>query len=176
MDNTQKLVVQYIPLANKLAYQKKKNLPKFVDIDDLKSAAYLGLVEAASRFDPSFGVSFSTFAYPRIFGSIHDYLRDQGWMKKGDLTPVLSLDLKDDYCLKDLVEAKPENKIEECFDHITNNLDDHSKKLLRYYFIEEYSMKEVGEKIGVTESRISQLIKKYKQKIQNNIKLKELAA
>lgn len=176
MDTVQKLVVQYIPLANKLAYQKKKSLPKFVDVEDLKSAAYLGLVEAASRFNPSFGVAFSTFAYPRIFGSIHDYLRDQGWIKRGDLTPIISLDSEGDYCLGNTIQAKKETNLDECFDYITNNLDNNAKKLLRYYFIEEYSMKELGLKAGVSESRISQLIKKYKQKIQKNISLKEIAA
>jgi RNA polymerase sigma factor (sigma-70 family) len=163
------LVEQYIPLANKLAFQKKKTLPKFIDIEELRSAAYLGLVEAASRFDPEIGVTFSTFAYPRIFGAIHDYLREQGWVKRGDLTPVLSLDApcaEDEECtLKDTIEAKPEGDTEECFEVITLNLDEQAKQVLRFYFIDEYSMKEVGEKFGVSESRISQLIKHFKGRI-----------
>ncbi len=165
----QNLVVKYVPLANKLAYQKKKTLPRFVDVEDLKSAAYLGLVEAASRFDPRKGVAFSTFAYPRIFGAIHDYLREQGWIRKGDLTPVISLDCsikdKDGCYLKDTIESKNENDTEECFEVISVNLDDYSKNILRYYFIEDYSMKEVGDKIGLSESRVSQLIKNYKSEI-----------
>lgn len=179
MNITQKLVVQYIPLANKLAYQKKKTLPKFVDVEDLKSAAYLGLVEAASRFDPSFNVAFSTFAYPRIFGAIHDFLREQGWLKRGDLTPVLSLEsyMDDDKkCLKNNICSKYEGNIKDCFDHITNKLDIQAKSILRYYFIEEYSLKEVGDKIGLSESRVCQLIKKYKKNIFENIDLQEIAA
>lgn len=172
MDTMQKLVVQYVPLANKLAYQKKKSLPKFVDVEDLKSAAYLGLVEAASRFDDTLGIAFSTFAYPRIFGAIHDYLREQGWIKRGDLTPVLSLDLPSDdgenCVLKDTIEGKRLDDTEECFEVITLNLDDQAKAVLRHYFIDEYSMKEVGERFGVSESRISQLIKFYKNKIRDN--------
>jgi RNA polymerase sigma factor (sigma-70 family) len=184
MNTMQKLVVQYVPLANKLAYQRKKTLPKFVDIEDLKSAAYLGLVEAATRFDPAFGVAFSTFAYPRIFGAIHDYLREQGWFKRGDLTPVLSLDTapnEDQECsLKDTIEAKSEPDTEESFDFLTFCLEPQAKKVLRHYFIEDYSMKEVGEKIGISESRVSQLIKIYKFQIKNRLSdpeaVEELAA
>lgn len=168
------LVEQYMPLANKLAQQAKRTLPKFVDIEDLKSAAYLGLVEAGSRYNAELSVAFSTFAYPRIFGAIRDYLREQGWIRKGDLTPVLSLDLRskesEEYTLGDLIEAKPESEseTEESFEVITINLDKKAKQVLRSYFIDENSMKEVGEKFNVSESRISQLIKQYQDRIKEN--------
>lgn len=174
MNTMQKLVEQYIPLANKLAFQKKKTLPKFIDIEELKSAAYLGLVEAASRFDSELGVAFSTFAYPRIFGAIYDYLREQGWMKKR--IQMLSLDIPngDDCILKDTIEAKAQEDTEECFEAITVHLDNQAKDVLRSYFIDEYSMKEVGEKFGISESRISQLIKQYKAQIKQKWQFFEL--
>lgn len=171
MSTYHRLVEQYVPYANKLAYKKKRTLPKFVDIEELKSAAYLGLVEAASRYNPELGIEFSTFSYQRIWGAIHDYLREQGWMKRGDDTQMMSLDLPytggegEDCTLKDTIEARPENDTEECFEVITLNLDKQAKEVLRNYFIDDYSMKEVGDKFGVSESRISQLIKQYKTRI-----------
>lgn len=148
--NTQQLVEKYIPLANKLAYQKKTSLPSFIDIDEIKSAAYLGLVEAASRFDPLRG-SFSTYAYPRIMGAIQDYLRELNWCKKRQ-------PLED-------VETKPDRNCEDVFEILTMDFDTNAKAIMRHYFIDEYSMKEVGHKFGVSESRISQLIKEYKLRI-----------
>jgi DNA-directed RNA polymerase specialized sigma subunit len=47
----EKLVVDYIPLASKLAWQKSMTTPQSVTFDELKSAAYMGLVDAASKFD-----------------------------------------------------------------------------------------------------------------------------
>ncbi len=178
------LVEQYVPLANKLAYERKRNLPKFIDVEELKSAAYMGLVEAATRFDQELGVAFSTFAYPRIFGAIQDYLREQGWMKRGNKAPMLSLDStesEDSVCLKDTIQAKPQqSNAEDLFEIITLKFDDNAKSVLRHYFIDDCSMKEVGEKFGVSESRISQLIKQYKRQIcdtwSNNQVYKELAA
>ncbi len=163
------LVEQYVPLAKKLAYQKKRVLPKFIDVEDLESAAYLGLVEAANRFKTDHGVTFSTFAYPRIFGAIHDWLREQGWGKRGEPLKVISLDStldeSDDCQLKDTIAAKEEGNHEEMLEVIACELDEQAKDVLRYYFVDEFSMKEIGDRFGVSESRISQLIKRYKERI-----------
>lgn len=43
--------------------------------EDLHSAAFLALVEAAESFDPSRGVKFATFAYYRIKGALFDARR-----------------------------------------------------------------------------------------------------
>jgi RNA polymerase sigma factor (sigma-70 family) len=166
------LVEQYVPMANKLAFQKKRSLPRFIDIEDLRSAAYLGLVEAANRFNPDLGVCFSTFAYPRINGAIIDYLRNQGWLKRGDTCRIISLDVPMSGCdacvLGDTIATKEEINQEEILDVIFLDLDNQAKSILRHYFIDELSMKEVGDKFGVTEGRISQLIKQYKEQIRSN--------
>lgn len=184
MNTQQKLVEQYVPLANKLAYKKKKTLPSFVDIEELKSAAYMGLVEAASRYNPNLGVQFSTFAYPRVFGAIQDYLREMGWGKRNEPVRAFSLDATietdDGKCSQgDLLEAKEEHNGDEFMEVITLTLDNQAEQVLRYYFIDECSMKEVGEKFGVSESRVSQLIKQYKDRIRNDWdeqELRDLAA
>jgi len=169
MSTANTLVEQYVPLARKMAYQKKKVLPKFIDVEDLESAAFMGLVEAANRFDESHGVTFSTFAYPRIFGAIHDWLREQGWGKRGEPLKVVSLDStpgdSDDCLLRDTIAAKREGNHEEMLEVVSQDLDEQAKDVLRYYFVDEFSMKEIGDKFGVSESRISQLIKGYKERI-----------
>ncbi len=172
----QQLVEQYVPLANKLAFQKKKTLPRHVDVEDIRSAAYYGLVEAASRYNPDLGVAFSTFAYPRIFGAIHDFLRKEGYGKRGQFSPVMSLsgDAEGEAELEDLVAAKPERNDEEFLEVVSLDLGPQAKEVLRLYFIDEQSMKEVGERFGVSESRISQLIKRYKRKIRGRWSESEL--
>lgn len=166
--NTQELIEKYVPLANKLAFDKKKTLPRHVDVEELQSAAYLGLTEAASRFDESKGIAFSTFAYPRISGAIVDHLRQQSWGKRTDPKAVYSLDIPisdDDRSMKDMLVAKEESKTDEMLEVVSKDFDEQAEQVIRSYFIDDCSMKEVGEQFGVSESRISQLISKYKSRI-----------
>ncbi len=50
-----------------------------VEVDDLEQVAYLGLVNAARRFDPDRGTDFLAFAVPTIRGEIQRYFRDNAW-------------------------------------------------------------------------------------------------
>ncbi len=49
------------------------------DADDIRQVAYIGLIKAASRFDPAKGEDFVSFAVPTISGEIKRHLRDHGW-------------------------------------------------------------------------------------------------
>lgn len=160
MKNIQDLVIENMSLADRLAYQKKKNLPKFIDIEELKSAAYLGLVEAANRFKPEVGVKFSTFAYVRIFGAMCDYLRENYKINKDFF--VFASSETNDIAFENFVESKKDVKYYESLELFSLGLDSQTKKIIQYYFIYDYSMKEVGKKLGLSESRICQLIKQYK--------------
>jgi len=46
---------------------------------DLVQTAMVGLVEAANRFDPSYGVPFAAFATKTIVGELKRHRRDTGW-------------------------------------------------------------------------------------------------
>jgi RNA polymerase sigma factor for flagellar operon FliA len=45
--------------------------------EDFTSAAYLGFVEAAQRYDPSQGVTLETYSYMRVRGAILDVVRKE---------------------------------------------------------------------------------------------------
>ena len=70
------LVRRYLPLARHVAARYSGGGEP---IDDLEQVASLGLVKAIDRFDPSRGVSFSSYAVPTIAGELRRHFRDHTW-------------------------------------------------------------------------------------------------
>jgi RNA polymerase sigma-B factor len=48
-------------------------------LDDLVQVAMVGILKAVERFDPSFGVVFTTFAVPTVVGELRRHFRDKTW-------------------------------------------------------------------------------------------------
>jgi len=74
---------KYSPLVRRLAHHMIAKLPPSVELDDLIQVGMIGLTEAISRFEPSQGVQFETFASQRIRGAMIDELREGDWMSRG---------------------------------------------------------------------------------------------
>ncbi len=51
------------------------------EFEDLVQLGSIGLIKAIKRFDKSYGVCFSTYAFPLIVGEIRRFLRDDGIIK-----------------------------------------------------------------------------------------------
>ena len=66
---------QHLGLVYHVAQQLARARGNDVELDDLVSAGTLGLIEAFENFDTTRGLAFSTFAAPRIRGSMLDELR-----------------------------------------------------------------------------------------------------
>lgn len=70
-----RLIEQNLSLVNGIAGKLRRTLGAYVDMDEMVALGRHGLVEAADRFDPTQGVSFTTFAFYRIRGAILDGMR-----------------------------------------------------------------------------------------------------
>lgn len=57
-------------------------LPQWIDSKDLFNTGVLGLLDAASKYDPSHKVQFKTYAELRIRGEIIDSLRQMDWVPR----------------------------------------------------------------------------------------------
>lgn len=71
------LLLENLNLVHHVARQLARNLAVEADFDELVSAGTIGLMTAVKSFDSRRGLAFSTFAVPRIRGSILDELRRQ---------------------------------------------------------------------------------------------------
>ena len=77
-----RLVLQYAPLVKYVAGRLRTRMPESVDPDDLVSDGVLGLMDAIERFEPARGLSFQTFAVPRIRGAIIDGMRSMDFVPR----------------------------------------------------------------------------------------------
>jgi RNA polymerase sigma factor FliA len=68
------MVEENMRLVGRIAF--KLNLTSHYEPEDLVQDGYVGLLEAASRYDPQRGASFRTFVSSRVVGAMRDASRD----------------------------------------------------------------------------------------------------
>jgi RNA polymerase sigma factor for flagellar operon FliA len=74
------LIVEYIPLVQKISNQMAGHFPAHIAKDDLYGYGIFGLLESIDRYDPDLGVPFPFFAGKRIKGAMIDGLRKEDWI------------------------------------------------------------------------------------------------
>ena len=81
--NREEMILRHAPLVKYVANRIFMRLPNSVDVEDLYQVGILGLIDAVSKFDPSRGIRFQTYAEFRIRGAILDELRAMDWVPRG---------------------------------------------------------------------------------------------
>lgn len=153
------LILSNLNLADKIAKSKKRKL-SHISLDDLKSAAYLGLVEAANSYNSLENDCFPAYAVWRIIGAVKDFLRELSWGSRSK--PVKMAVLQDDQISK-------KNKEQFDFDEIISSLSDLNKSIFKLYYQEGFKLKEIADSIGVHESRISQILSDSRLKLRKSL-------
>jgi RNA polymerase sigma factor for flagellar operon FliA len=77
-----RLVMAHTDLVKSMAHRLAQRLPPQVDVADLIGVGVMGLIAAATRYDPNTGVPFDAFARRRIQGAMLDSLRDLDWVPR----------------------------------------------------------------------------------------------
>lgn len=225
-----RLVEQYLPLVRYVVARLPVTLPASLDKDDFYSVGVIGLMHAASTYDPTRGASFKTFAYTAIRGAILDEVRKhdpvprnrRDRLRKMDRanaelratldrqpTPaelaqalgcteadldddlqalhtarVLSLDetyggeqngaligqVADENGSDPSLGALDREQLERLTKAISE-LPDTDRHVVVLYYHEQLYLKEIGKILGVTESRVSQILTRATERLR--LKLKE---
>jgi RNA polymerase sigma factor FliA len=199
-----RLVLQYSPLVKYVAGRLRTRMPESVEQDDLVSDGVLGLMDAIERFEPARGLSFQTFAVPRIRGAIIDGMRAMDIVPRSvrdklrlvnraqasleerlgrvpeDVEvarevgiPVQQLrDLSrkassthanlDDFDLADELSSAADHRVEQgdvraSLMQVVDQLGERDRIVIALYYFEGLTLAEIGQVLGVTESRVSQV-------------------
>jgi len=103
------LIAEHMYLVEMVADKLKRQYTLLMSIEDLRAYGTQGLLEAAKRFDPTRGASFSTFAYYRVRGAIIDGMRISGWYSRGDYARYRAEERANEY-LSNLAERDAEGQ------------------------------------------------------------------
>ncbi len=204
------LVREYASLVKRIAHHLISRLPSSVQPDDLIQSGMIGLLEAASKYDPGKGASFETYAGIRIRGSMVDEIRKGDWVPRSvhrnvrsvtaamkslegrlgrdatdrEIANEMGVTLAEFFSImKDAAGSRlfsfeeiPMTGEQGVVSNTPNPLDQVQKRdfqrslaeaigklpereqlVLSLYYDDELNLKEIGEVLGVSESRVSQI-------------------
>lgn len=151
------------------------------DVDDCRQNAYLGLLDAARRYDPAVGCQFTTFAKYRINGAMIDADRanDQFCRRRylSDV-PIKTVELDNPELYTDAVSyvatqydsTLRKERIALLVGYTRRYVGIREAQAVELYFGCGLLMREVGKRLGVNESRISQMLSEAIKRTRHLIK------
>ncbi len=228
----EELIVTHMSMVRYLVNRITPQLPPHLDQQDLMSAATIGLIHAADRFDPTRGVQFKTFAEQHIRGTIIDELRSYDVLSRTmrdkykrlsrqlvslehqlgrnptseEVAESLGIGLEEYYELLEDVHAYSFISLDDSWDDDEGNtlslgdvlcesdakspqqqvmmmqlaeelgraidaLPEKDRLVVTLYYKEDLKLKEIGEAMGLTESRISQILSQAMVRLRSKLKL-----
>lgn len=230
VEERDKLVEQYLPLVRHVAARLPLTMPATLNRDDFFSVGVIGLMHAASAYDPSRGASFKTFAYTAIRGAILDEIRKHDPVPRSRRDRLRELDRTGKALQAELGRAPTVEELGERMGVDSNSLDadllalhtcrvlslddttsagdeslslgsslvntdaadpgdtvelqeqteelakaiselpESERNVVVLYHFEDLYLKEIGEILGVTESRVSQILSRATQRLHMKMK------
>lgn len=205
------LVKAHLALVKRIAYHLASRLPSSVQVDDLIQAGLIGLMEAASHYDPTQGASFETYAGIRVRGAMLDEIRRYDWaprsvhrkaravaeamreieqtrgrdaddtevakalgigldeyhqiLQDASTCKLFSIDGEEGEAIGDTLsddrpgpqEALEEEDFRQQMTSAMSGLPERERLVLALYYDEELNLREIGQVLGVSESRVCQI-------------------
>ena len=155
------LILNNLRLVYYIAH-RIQNGTGFFQLDELVGAGMLALVMSANRFDPARGYAFTTYATPRIRGSMLDEIRKVNGRRFHPKFIGLT------FINEDGVECETNlpNHIEDVSfevrdqaSFLLNKLSKRKRKVMKLKFQNDLTLVEIAKIMNLTESRISQIVK-----------------
>jgi RNA polymerase sigma factor FliA len=193
IDERNKIVEQYVNLVGSIAV---KRLTKDYEQEDLFQEGMVGLILAIDKYEPDKG-PFDKFVKLYIERMIFDYKLNSGLIRKPRRIPKKQKNTKrvpeidsyekiifvtDGKVVKLIDTFQSENNFDGLIlkdlanelNKLIRSFSNKEKYVLKAYYKDRLSMKEIGTVIGVNESRVSQILSRIYDKLRNNNSLESL--
>ncbi len=188
---------EQIVFTPKLLGYTRRLARSIVNTDDAESDGMLALVKAVDSFDPERGVKFATYLSLRIRGEVIDGLRTRGHVSRNDRRKIqegrveptaawqqpVSLEAlyPEDHAPYDhpdpgydvekiLIERAIAKRVEALWRYVEMTATDaRTLQIMRWRFVDHETLLEIGDRLGMTESRVSQIIKRELARIRSGL-------
>ena len=169
-------------------FVRSNNIPAHVDKDDLLSDAYIGFLDAQSKYDASKNPNFKSYAYIRVRGAMIDGMRSREWLPRRVLKQLHDAEdksavevkktyswntpIKDGVTLGDTVAdtVDPYAEVNDVFYDLINLIkDDNDRAFMQFRYIEHMTFGELAEIFGRTESCMSLWHSRIIKELQNKV-------
>ena len=173
--NRNRLIERYLPWLEKVVqkYHSTLSTSAMLDLEDVISMGVVGLIGCLARFDINRGVKFETWAVMRVRGAIIDGIRDLDWVPRlertrhpdGDgIQTMIAVDpqeTRENEHGSQIAQMATTDSSDPKQDHfwrqICRGLSVKERLVLIMYWRLEMTMKQVGQHLGFSESRTSQI-------------------
>ena len=172
-ENREEIISKYSPMIKYVANRIAMRLPPHVEVDDLISVGVLGLMDAISKYDPTRGAKFKTYAEFRVRGAILDELRSMDWVPRSIRQKASNVDAVVKK-LEGKLRRKPED--EEVAQEMEISLDQFYVTLNETKSMPVFSLEDLGiaKETGEQQSLLDCLAGKADADPQTQIRLTEL--
>lgn len=176
IEDRNNLFEQHIKLAKNLAAKRYATVNRAVQYDELLSAAYVGLLDAAKKYDstlinPKCSKPFECYARRRIKGEMLDYLRSCNWGSRKNPQYMASIEKEvyssdssentikiGDLCTSRDKDVVDDLNIKELFTKLVRCLPKRDRIVFTLRYMFDLTMKEIAENLAISESRVSQIL------------------
>jgi RNA polymerase sigma factor (sigma-70 family) len=164
------LIVEHLPQAHFIAKKIHFRICRRIPLEDLEQYGALGLIVAATHFDPTRGLKFKTYAEHKIRGAILDAIRKETHCRSGqDTQPIEWISFEglgvteraDESSERELlaVEAKIDSA------RLMKRCTKIQRKVLAGVYLDGESQERISAEIGGNQSRVSQHLKAARERL-----------
>lgn len=153
-----RLVLTFAPMAGCIARRRLRGVPGHCEVEDVISCGLEALIRGVDSYDEACGATLAQFLWTRIRRGILDELRGR------DPEPPLALaqwegadQLPSAYPSSDPEHASARREAKQRFREAFRALPERDRRVAVLLYVENLTLREIGELLGVTESRVCQI-------------------
>lgn len=170
------LIESHLDLVARIARNIAMRLPPSFQFEDLRGQGYIGLVQAADRWDETRGVPFVYFAARRIRGEILESVRRRHWVANTmhEITPdVLEIPGAGAESIEKPIEVNAKRKL---LGLAIEALTGTERATFETYFVHGGQLRDISARFKVSQNKASAMLQGVKKSMRRELAWRGLKA